>query len=130
MKILIVDDRDYKIRDLISVLKKNNIEYDVADCGRQAMLRLIRNKYDGVVLDMQFPNYTDGRIDIDGGYKILSEMDNRDIKIPVCMHSSDSDLDFSDYENVIMYIVYNSSVYMDNQYKEFIKKVESIKNEK
>ena len=122
MRILIVDDNDLKVRDLISVLEKNNVEYDYANCRIAALQFLLRskNQYDGIVLDMQFPNREDEHVDINAGYDFLHELEFRNIDIPVCMHSSSDDLDFSDYKNVVMYIKYDCCVYLKNQYQEFV----------
>lgn len=55
MKILIVEDNEYKLRTVQRILEKNQMnEYDVADCAVDALMKCEEYQYDLLILDLGF----------------------------------------------------------------------------
>ncbi|MBC7381406.1 MAG: response regulator [Bacteroidia bacterium] len=54
--ILIVDDKQENIFALKSILEMNNFEVDTALSGEKALLKILRNNYALVILDVQMPD--------------------------------------------------------------------------
>jgi DNA-binding NarL/FixJ family response regulator len=118
MKFLMIDDDNYKINNVKEFMGDNEIE--IAMSYASGMRKLITNKYDGIILDMQFPQFDDEPWTINdlNGLCILSEMERRNIETPVIIYSSDVQ-NVNKFKNVKGYII-NNSTYIGDRIKNFI----------
>lgn len=93
MKVLIIEDDEYKAKQLESLLIANNVVRDRSDlCLKRAfqsgMEEICLFAYDLILLDMSMPSYEDshkrssGRHRDFGGREILHEMKRKNIQIP------------------------------------------------
>ena len=123
MKILIVEDNDYKFKDIENALHSCG-ETDIARncCRNGALLELAiaeeeNRMYDLVILDMQLPRY-DGNYEISkkAGMEILRETKRRRYKTSIAFCSSEP----VDCEDTIMNILYDSSVYLTPTIQELL----------
>ena len=88
IKILIVDDDDFKINNIKEVLNEVNSHYNInTEKSLNSGLRRIRNEtFDIILLDMSMPTFsiTDSKnFDSYGGKTFLREMNRKKIKTPV-----------------------------------------------
>ena len=87
-KILIVEDKSEKLKNILQVLEKiTGIDVDTIDHdldSTTAKLRLKKDNYDLLILDISIPLRKSEDIDPEGGLKLLKEITQRDIyKVPV-----------------------------------------------
>jgi len=118
MKFLIIDDDDCKIKRIQEYIGEN--ELVISKSYHNDIIKLISEKYDGLILDMCFPNFDDQPWDIckDIGLELLEELKRRKVDIPTVIFSSEY-TDVSGYSNVKDYIV-NNNIYIGNKVKDFI----------
>lgn len=93
MEILIIEDNEVKFKrteDYLSSID-TNVTITNATCVRDAKQLIKANHYDGIVIDMQLPNTSNGSIDRKGGISILMYLDYLDIKSPRCVNTSAED---------------------------------------
>lgn len=93
MRLLIIDDDDCKIDRVKRALQqiKTIIILDVARSRNEGLRKIIDSslKYDGLILDMQFPIHGDDfEIDTEAGISVLRELQRKKISIPTIMYSS------------------------------------------
>ncbi len=85
--ILIIEDNPEKLRDTLQLLSKiDEIEIDLIDTeldAHSAKKRLKEKVYDLLILDIAIPPRKSEEVDLEGGLKLLNEIQNRNIyKIP------------------------------------------------
>jgi len=120
MKIIVIEDSDYKFDNIKEIL--NNLSYDditreKSYCSGLRNIVASGNKYDVLILDMQFPiDDRDKEIDAEAGLAVLQELKRTKTKLPVIMCSSRK----LNIEGVVACIHYDSSVYMEPMFKEAI----------
>lgn len=71
LNILIVDDNYDKIQQLQSIIKRENIQLDCVLSSQDAKSKLIKKKYDILLLDIQIPNELGEPINPKGGIELL-----------------------------------------------------------
>lgn len=80
-KILIVDDTAEKIKNISNVLQKiPEIDLDSIETvidARSAKMKLKKNKYDLMILDIAIPASQDKEVELNGGLKLLEELGER-----------------------------------------------------
>ena len=125
MRIIIIDDDKYKVQNLRSYLKEEDTVSTFNNfCA--GMFELVKNNesYDILFLDMNFPLNENEFPQPRMGLLVLNELQRRKINIPVVIYSSDK-TNVEDYDNIIGYIVYDSSLYIQEQVDEI--KVKCLK---
>jgi DNA-binding response OmpR family regulator len=124
MRILLVEDDDYKARTVMNELTGHEVVHEKAiNPGLRQLLK--GERFDGVILDMGLPRWADGQgLQADMGLQFLSEMDRKGNETPVLVCSG-SLYDVSEHEQVLGYIHFNSSVSIHKPVKEFLDKLMS-----
>lgn len=84
-KILVVDDEDIIRESLSFILRKEGYSVDEAENGRAAYNKLLENKYDVVVTDLEMPQM--------GGIELLEEIKKIDIQVSVIIITAFGSLD-------------------------------------
>jgi CheY-like chemotaxis protein len=103
MRILIIDDDEFKASAASKLLQGNEVV--IAKSYQSGMKKIITEEWDGIILDMGFPQWDDGSdYEKDKGLQVLEEMERRVICIPVIVHSG-SFFNTEKFENVIDYVV-------------------------
>lgn len=84
MKILIIDDSEYKVKKVCSLIenikKDEKIIYEIAHSYTTGLNKLLENNFDFLILDMSMPtfdkinNESGGRFRIFGGREIVSQL--------------------------------------------------------
>jgi nucleoside phosphorylase len=82
LKILIVEDGYEKIKQLQSVIKRNDVTFKCVISSQCAKLELIENKYDILLLDIQIPDELGEEINLKGGIELLNWIEIH----PSCLH--------------------------------------------
>lgn len=98
MRILIIDDSTIKIKWIQEMLEEKNIHYDQIKYLSVAYKQILDSPemYDGIILDMQFPMYTDSsQVKDRAGEWLLKRLDHKNINIPVLGNST---MEFRDAE--------------------------------
>lgn len=132
-KIIIVDDSEYKRRDIInymcSIFGK---EVDFLECGYrniaiQEMMKMeddIKNNPSEylLILDMCFPNMEDSFPERDEGLHFLFYLKHRKINISTIVCSSEDTFfnEVIEYPNVLGTVKYDSSVYQKSLFEELL----------
>lgn len=92
MKVLIIDDMEYKTNEVLQVLKSLNIvEFDTAKSITEAYLKVYKGKYDLIISDLglpRHPNTEAGISDSLAGLEMLTIFAYRGINIPTIVYSS------------------------------------------
>jgi CheY-like chemotaxis protein len=119
MKFLIVDDSDVKAEKAKEAL--NGHTCDRAKSYRSAILSMLDNAYDGVILDMGLPLRDDEfrSLKEDQGLNVLREMKRNGLNIPTVIYSTNQ-FDVSKFDFVKGYIVADFSVSIDRDIQNFI----------
>lgn len=82
-QILIVEDSSEKLKDILQVIEKiGNINVDNIDCVPDALgakVKLKEKGYDLLILDIAIPNRKSESVDLEGGLKLLQEIQTRQI---------------------------------------------------
>lgn len=130
MKVLIVEDNEFKLETTVSYLKElgiTNISYVKSLNGGLAELSQAEKngkQYDLLILDMQLPQYEAerGHICLDGGIRILKEVTHRRYNTKVIINTSKhmEKEKYDAYPNVIGYVKYDSCVYQLQDFKVLI----------
>ena len=103
MRFLIIDDDEFKANCAKNIL--NGHETVVVGSYQSGMKKIVTEAWDGIILDMGFPQFDDGTdYEKDKGLDILREMKRRAIYIPVVVHSG-SFFKTDDFETVVDYVV-------------------------
>lgn len=121
MRFLIIDDDDFKIQQFTNNLHKEDT-FIIKQSYRSGLNELIANKekYDCLILDMNFPHFDNEIVKSDEGLRILEQIKIRKIDIPIIIYSSKY-VDISEYENVRDYIMFNGMC-------DLKQRIKSIKN--
>lgn len=88
MKVLLIEDDDYKARQIVEFVNTLGYEVEVKKAYNSGMMALTNNQYDLVLLDMTIPSFElspehpTSRIRKYGGRDILSEMERCEIVVP------------------------------------------------
>lgn len=88
MKVLLIEDDDYKARQIVEFVNTLGCEVEVKKAYNSGMMALTNNQYDLVLLDMTIPSFElspehpTSRIRKYGGRDILSEMERCEIVVP------------------------------------------------
>lgn len=126
MKVLIIDDDQYKINAIIDAISGIVDESDVTVCNyRNAGLRELKSEtvYDYLILDMQFPTLDGSHIERENGLSVLAELQRKENNIPVIICSSGyKDYKKYDFGNVKGYILFDASVYLKPKFESIMKK--------
>ena len=111
MKVLIIEDNDYKLEDAIRILRENGInDYVHVNNYIEAIDICFRKKrlseFDFIILDIQFYEYryfpgSHQLPDQHAGYKFLYQLASRKCSIPVFVFSSVTDYK-SEYTNFLL----------------------------
>lgn len=128
MKILIIEDDNYKAKRLIEELEGH--EYEIAQSFHSGMRKILLNKYDALFLDMNFPLWdNETRMEPEQGMFVLSEMTRKEKLIPTCIYSSDQK-DVSKFDFVKGYIHYDAFTSIKSRVKSFLDDIkrEEVKN--
>lgn len=85
--ILLIEDDDYKAKQIIDFLKTKAYEVDLAKAYNSGMKKIVNNKYDMALIDMTIPSFEispehpTSRIRKYGGKDIIFEIDRREIDL-------------------------------------------------
>lgn len=92
MKVLIVDDMEYKQKEAIQILESFNIaNYEIANCYREAMLKLRQDNFNLLILDLGFPIFSKEEVRSSlEGLNTMEELAYRDINIATIVYSTTS----------------------------------------
>ena len=88
MKVLLIEDDDYKARQIVEFVNTLGYEVEVKKAYNSGMMALTNNQYDLVLLDMTIPSFElspehpTSRIRKYGGRDILCEMERCEIVVP------------------------------------------------
>ena len=88
MKVLLIEDDDYKARQIVEFVNTLGYEVEVKKAYNSGMMALTNNQYDFVLLDMTIPSFElspehpTSRIRKYGGRDILNEMERCEIVVP------------------------------------------------
>lgn len=105
MKILVVDDSEYKIKKIVTFLdslKGNNISYDKAFSYTSGLNKALKNNYDFIILDMSMPTYdktkneSGGRPRVFGGKEIVRQLKREKKLVPFVILTQYSQFDDTD----------------------------------
>lgn len=75
LRILVVDDSQDNLTLIEHILASKGATIDVADCGKQALLKAGSHKYNFILLDIQMPEMD--------GYQTLAELRRQGVQCPV-----------------------------------------------
>lgn len=89
MNILIIEDFYIKADYIIRHLQENDT-YKWVKSYDSALIELENNEYECIFLDMMFPENDHSNPKSNMGFLMLEELENRQIKTPVVIFSSDS----------------------------------------
>ena len=84
-KVLIVDDEAHFCRSLLKILSARGIEAFAVNRGEDALLEIVRNPYDVVLLDVKMPGIS--------GIEVLKRMKEQGIKAEVIVLSGHASVD-------------------------------------
>lgn len=129
MRILIIDDDKWKSDYITQIIQSihPNAEIIVKRSYQSGLYEIYcnqyNNPYDYLILDMQFPLYDDGtNMSSEQGLHVLAEMqrkyqnaDSLTTKVIICS-SGYKDYKKYDYGNVIGYILFDTSVHMNEKF--------------
>lgn len=136
MRLILIEDDDYKAKQIVNFLQKEGLEVDVSKAYNTGMKKITTEKFDIALVDMTIPSFEishdhpNSRIRKFGGKDVLAEIARRNIYLPsivitqyqvfddgeITLESLDEELskEFPDLYRGSVY--YNSSV-MDWQEK-------------
>jgi len=84
-KVLIIDDSPTLRKVLSYLLKKKNIDSDLAQNGKEGLEKLDHTPYDLVILDMNMP--------VMGGIEVLKELRQRDnFTVPILILTANNEI--------------------------------------
>lgn len=124
MNILMVDDSNFKIKDIKSILEDYpNINLDISNCKMDGIRKISSKKYDFLILDMCFPDFEDDRAESNNGIKFLKYLERKNIKIKTVIYTSDSSgLDctrlLNEYDN--LYDILDANYYIKDNLLKFL----------
>lgn len=113
MNLLIIDDDDLKIKGFTNYLKPIDC-FKIKHSYNSGVKELIENsdKYDVLILDMNFPRFDDDVVSSNMGIEVLKELKRKNINIPVVIFSSKY-VKTTEYDNIIDYILYDGMCGME-----------------
>lgn len=140
IEVFIVDDYDFKREEIKNYINdicpnSNILEFET----RNSFLRFLHensSKYNSalLILDWCFPIMDDMPPEVGMGQEVLEEIDrlkkfgrvNTDINIILCSSDEIDEYDSlkNEYDNLIGFVKYDSSVYLKNIFKDLIQKIE------
>lgn len=124
MKILIIDDSEYKIEDSKEALSKiyNKADFCEVHSKNSALLFLqeLKDSIDLIILDWNFPVFDQGMPEVDMGEEVLKVMQRKDINIDTIICSSDKVNLENEYHNVIGQILYHPAT-LKSQYEDILR---------
>lgn len=94
MRVLNVEDNTIKHHEIKSALNRMGItDIMLAECENDAVISVLESienniPFDLIITDMQFPLSSNGRPDDDAGMKLLAELKEHNVDIPVIVCSS------------------------------------------
>lgn len=135
MRILLIEDNDYKANDITETL----VRVDVTDITRkEAINESLRelneqhqknNDYDCIILDMQFPRFKNQMPEANAGMHILKFLERRHITTPVIVCSSDILREPTDNPNIKKIIQYNPCVSLTSTFYDLLTGLKTKKKE-
>lgn len=124
MKILIIDDNEYKIEDSKEILSKiyNKVDFCEVHSKNSALLFLqkLKDSIDLIILDWNFPVFDQGMPEVGMGEEVLKVMQRKDINIDTIICSSDKVNLENEYYNVIGQILYHPAT-LKSQYEDILR---------
>lgn len=100
MKILIIDDNEYKINEAAYALKELGItSYDAAACVTDAYVKVRKEKYDLIISDLGLPRHPNAEVENSlVGIEMLTIFAYKNILIPTIVYSTteipEEDIDY------------------------------------
>lgn len=88
MRILILDDLDNKCTWIKEILEQQNIEHEQILYLKEAYQKILKETYNGIILDMQFPIQRGSKKAGRAGEIFLKILKSRNIQIPVLGNST------------------------------------------
>lgn len=88
MRLILIEDDDYKAKQIVQFLQNKGHIIDIAKAYNTGMKKIVNEQYDMALLDMTIPSFEissehpTSRIRKYGGKDILFEMDRREITLP------------------------------------------------
>lgn len=136
VRIILIEDDDYKANQVVRFLENKGYQVDVAKAYNSGMKKIVNRKYDVALIDMTIPSFEiskehpTSRIRKYGGRDILVEIDRREINLPsivitqyqvfddgeITLELLDKELE-EEFPNLYRGIVYYNSSVMDWQDK-------------
>lgn len=108
MKIIIIDDKSYKINDLLIILNHLNVKIDVINYFDKGLSALKKNEYDYAILDDNILRDIDYReIVNNAAEQIVAALKLFAIKTK-CIILSSNEIKLEGYDNLIGIIKYSS----------------------
>lgn len=130
MKFLIVEDDIYKANRVIEVI--HHLEghaYQRVSSHNEAIRKMMTETFDGVVLDMAFPQFADGSgMNEKQGLSVLRQMKRKNLTYPVLVYSSNM-FDVSAYDFVVGYVVHDNTC-IQSRVKDFIEDIAHVSKTK
>lgn len=129
IRILIIDDNEYKIDDSKDALSKIYVNPDMYQCvSRNSALKFLnecKGLIDLIILDWNFPDFNQGMPEVGMGEEILKEMQRKGINIDTIICSSDKVHIENEYHNVIGQILYHPAT-LKSQYEDILRDKKEI----
>lgn len=144
MNVLVIEDSSYKAMEIISYLKKCNVDSITHKCSRNSGLYELQraekenNPYNYLILDMQLPIYDNefDTLEKDAGLDILREIRRlkdirnncNELKVIMCSCEDVSKMT-NHFENVIGHIIYSPFVDLTPNFEKLILEREEVEKE-
>lgn len=93
-RVLIVDDDEAIIRLLADVMRQQELDFDIATNGYEALQLLSKRRYALVLLDLEMP--------VLNGIELLKTMRNAMLRLPVVFVLSARTRDFEDLDDTVV----------------------------
>ena len=90
MKVLIIEDQDFKINEVKTLLEKYLIkDFDIAKSVNSSLKSIAKNNYDLIIVDLGLPLFDQGWVQNSvEGFIMLQSLAYKGIKIPTIIYSS------------------------------------------
>lgn len=115
MNFLIIDDDPIKVEKFVEHLDPTDT-FKVFQSYNSGLKELIGNRqsYDCLILDMNFPMFDNGKIEVNTGIVVIRELERRRIYIPIAIYSSKY-VDMANNIAVFDYIVFDMADSMESK---------------
>ena len=115
MNFLIIDDDPIKVEKFVEHLDPIDT-FKLFQSYNSGLKELIENRksYDCLILDINFPMFDNGKIEVNTGIVVIRELERRRIYIPIAIYSSKY-IDMTNNIAVFDYIVFDMADSMESK---------------